>query len=242
MTEQHDRIEEDVAAWALGAADDGAESGRLAAHVASCPSCRELNARVRRAVGALPLAAEEVTPPSRLRSRILAEASRTPQEGREAAGRVVPLVAPARRRGFTVPHWGWQQAAVAAMVVALAGLGTWNLSLTQQLRTPAPVCTIRGTGEMAGVTGCVRYLPRENVTLVDLNGMPDAPPGKVYEMWLIPPGGSPRPAGVFVPAGGSQTVVLGRSLSGVHTLAVTLESGPSGSPVPTSQPQVTGTL
>ena len=53
----HEELESSVAAWVLGALDpDEAEAIRT--HVEACPTCREVAARLRRVVGALPLVVE----------------------------------------------------------------------------------------------------------------------------------------------------------------------------------------
>ncbi|HKW58674.1 MAG TPA: zf-HC2 domain-containing protein, partial [Candidatus Dormibacteraeota bacterium] len=72
----HEELESSVAAWVLGALD-ASEAETMRAHVEGCATCREVADRLRRVVGALPLAADEVAPPARLRSRILAAASAT---------------------------------------------------------------------------------------------------------------------------------------------------------------------
>src|SRR5438128_1262557 len=54
----HEEIESSVAAWVLGALDaDEAETVR--SHAEGCPTCRELAARLRRVVGALPLVVDQ---------------------------------------------------------------------------------------------------------------------------------------------------------------------------------------
>ena len=68
-SDRHEELENAVAAWVLGALDaDEAASVRL--HVEGCASCRAVESRMRRVVGALPLVAEEVAPPARLREAL----------------------------------------------------------------------------------------------------------------------------------------------------------------------------
>jgi hypothetical protein len=62
-------------------------------------------------------------------------------------------------------------------------------------------------------------------------------------VWLIRSGGSPEPAAVFVPdSNGSKVVLVNRSLAGYSVMAVTNEPGPDGSPAPTQQPQLYGSV
>ncbi len=71
-----------VAAFVLGAAEVE-ETEAIRAHLAGCAGCRELAFRLRRAVAALPLSAEEARPPNRLRDE------RGPREARRMAPRSV---------------------------------------------------------------------------------------------------------------------------------------------------------
>src|SRR5256885_15985090 len=93
----HEELESAVAAWVLGALDaDEAEAVR--SHAEGCPTCREVAVTLRRVVGALPLAVDEVTPPPRLRERVLAAADASRRGANLApAGRV-------SRRGPETPR------------------------------------------------------------------------------------------------------------------------------------------
>ena len=75
-------------------------------------------------------------------------------------------------------------------------------------------------------------------------GMPSTPAGKAYELWAIPPGGSPIPAGVFtVDAKGAASLRVSPVAAGtdVETFAVTLEPA-SGVPAPTGAMYLAGKL
>jgi anti-sigma-K factor RskA len=74
--------------------------------------------------------------------------------------------------------------------------------------------------------------------------MPSAPPGKAYELWAIPPGGSPIPAGVFtVDAKGAASLRVSPVAAGtdVETFAVTLEPA-TGVSAPTGAMYLAGKL
>ena len=240
----HELYESWVSAWVLGSAEP-AEVAELEAHLQTCSTCRALAVRLGRVVEALPLAADDVRPPAALRARILsaAAAGRDRAEAVEPA-RIVPLrpVAPRTRRlGLAVR---WPQAAVAAMAIAIIGLGAWDWSLSQQLAAgSSKVYVMHGTGTMAVAQGDVTYYPRDGFALVDFSSMPALASGKVYELWLIPASGAPVPAGVFqVGAAGSTTVVVHKSMEGVKLVAVTVENGPNGTTAPTQQPELAATL
>jgi anti-sigma-K factor RskA len=86
---------------------------------------------------------------------------------------------------------------------------------------------------------------RSTGTLVFLaSNMPELPPQKTYELWLIPTSGAPIPAGLFRPdTHGSAALIKPPLPTGVEakTFAITVEPG-AGSAAPTSTPIMVGTL
>ncbi len=245
--DRHDDLEAMVAPWVLDALDPAEEDG-IRAHVEACATCRELAAHLRRVVGALPLAAEEVAPPPRLRARVLAAAGAADQPvaalGPVAARRRVPAALPlgaglARR----MPAYAL---AAVALVALLAGVLVGEVAL----RGPGPPApaqvarfTLTGHGPMAGAQATVVDLRTEDVALVDFAGLPQLAAGRVYELWLVPAKGAPLAAAVFVPdADGRKVVLVNGSLRGYSVMAVTDEAGPDGASAPTQQPQLYGNV
>src|SRR6266404_1425610 len=245
----HEELESTVAAWVLGALDPGeAESMRV--HVEGCATCSQTAARLRRAVVALPLEVEEVSPPARLRERVLVAA---------AAARASSLpTAPARKRAGPVPG-RWKPAttfqfgrlaafaaAATVLLALLAGLFVGGLLGRGSVSAPpAQVArfTLVGHGALPAAHGTVIDLKSDGVTLVDFSGLPALDKGKVYEVWLITRGGHPDSAAVFVPdSNGSRVVLVNMPLKGYSQMAVTAEDGPDGSIAPTQQPQLYGAL
>lgn len=240
MGADHDRMEDLVAAYALGACADE-ERGQVEAHVASCASCRALLRRLSRTVVSLPLAVDQVRPPERLRARILAAAAASQAQEPEAEDPTI-LAFPVRperpRRRRRLPlHW----VAVAVLAVALAGLGAWNVVLNQALNAPPARYAMVGTGSLAGASGTVTEYPRQDVALVALTGMPQPPDGTVYQLWLVDGSGRASSAGTFTPsADGTARVGIDRPLAGVRTVAITREDGPAGARAPTTKPELAG--
>jgi hypothetical protein len=104
------------------------------------------------------------------------------------------------------------------------------------LDDPATVPVSFGKGQPIPPHGNVFVHSKLGVLLIAAN-LPAAQPGKTYEMWVIPKGGAPRPAGLFQSQGGTAMHILSGPLD-IGTLgavAVTLEPE-SGSSAPTSTP------
>ncbi|MGH7904149.1 MAG: anti-sigma factor [Candidatus Dormibacteraceae bacterium] len=256
---EHDEIESSIAAYVLAAAEPE-EADEVRRHLASCASCRRLAARLQSAATVLPLSAGEVAPPPRLKQRILAAAaeSRT-RPAATTATAPAPAPAPALGPGdvgagqrrvirLPLPRFGALQAAVAMLVVAVLGLAGWNGYLTLHLGPgghPAAVAhfALAGSQGLTGAQATVIDFRPDKVALVQFQSLPQPAPGKVYQLWLIPPGGAPVSAGVFLPeTNGSGVVVVSRDLAGYRTMAVTVESGPAGAAQPTQPPQMSGRI
>lgn len=240
--DRRDELEDSVAAWVLGALD-GADAEAVRVHVDGCASCREVAARLRRVVGALPLAVDEVSPPARLRDRVLAAAAASPP------GAVRPVAVRIARRPKAprlMPRIPVYAVAAVAVIALLTGV-VLDRELSSPPITPVPNqagrFTLNGHQEMAGAQATVIDLRSDGLALVDFRGLPALAAGRVYEVWLIRSGGSPEPVAVFVPdSNGAKVVLVNRSLAGYSTMAVTNEPGPDGSAAPTQQPQLYGSV
>jgi Anti-sigma-K factor rskA len=265
--DEHDDLEGTVAAYLLDAADS--KEGEIArAHIEGCSSCRELARRLSRAASALPLAADEVRPPERLRARILAAAEATPpgRTGKISPASVLQIARASRKRTDGKRRWGGRLplAALAALVlvVGIAGLAVWTVQLNQQVNqqnrqldqlnhklgqqnqliNQGPTYhVLKGSGPLTGATGTVTSLNKEPGVIFDFNGLPNLPPGKVYELWLIDANNHASKVSVFKPdAFGAYRIALNRSLEGVKVVAVTVENGPNGVDQPTQNPPLLG--
>ena len=233
--------------YALGLLEEP-ERSEIAAHlaregdpcIAGVRRARELMASVGASV---PLA----QPPAQLRERVLAQFG----------------VQPKRAWSWT-PVWIAVSAALAIMAVWLdmgrreqarlvanvrvemqsktAELARLNEALAL-MNDPAVKEVVFGAGAPAPPKGRVFVHPRQGVLLLAYN-LPQAPAGKLYEMWVIPKGGSPVPAGLFQSQADGTALYVRRGAVDVATtgaVAVTLEAE-GGAAAPTSTPIIVAAL
>ena len=214
---------------------EGEERREVEAHLGrNCVVCREYFKEAL-GVNALMLSqAHEVVPPSRLRRRVLSSV------GQQRAS------------------WEWVAAVVTAcsLIFALwislekrtADRERANARVTLQqavadrerleqafafLNQPETRQVNFGQGQTAPPRGNFFLNPRLGVLLIASN-LPALPAGKAYEMWVIPKGGAPRPAGLFQSGTqGTAMHILSGAVDANVTMAVTIEPE-SGSPAPTS--------
>ena len=137
--------------------------------------------------------------------------------------RAAILDAAAAERSNVVPllrrRWVARGLAVAAAAAACIAVGL-AVSLSQSSHTTQTAFTLMVN-------------PNRTATL-HVSGVSAAPSGKTYEAWVIPAGGSPRPAGLF-PSGENTTVRLHGTLPKKAVVAVTVEPA-GGSKQPTTTP------
>lgn len=230
--------------YALGLAEDE-EKGEIEAHLArACGTC-QANLREALAVNALMLASvAQAKPRARLKRRTLA--------------------------GFGIEpmRWGWLGALAAACLAALAA---W-LSIQERHRSDElaaarqSLLAVRaernrlqqifgfldqpdtqqvnfGQGQPRLPRGTVFVNPKLGVLLIAGN-LPPLASGRAYEMWLIPKGGAPRPAGLFDAApDGSALNILPGPLDAASLAAVAVSVEPrNGSPAPTTTPIIVAML
>jgi len=166
--------------------------------------------------------APDVEVPKRLRKRVLASV------------------------GVETPQWGWRlawAAGFAALIVGMVGLGVQGKRNAAEVAGAREALSILNEPETRQVVfgenapnppkGRVFVNSKQGVLLIASN-LPPAPAGKTYEMWVIPKGGAPRPAGTFqAGAQGTAMHILPGVVESSVTLAVTVEPE-AGSPAPTS--------
>lgn len=184
-------LHELAAAYALDALDDD-ERNAFESHLRGCEQCRAELGELAGTVGALAYAPEGPAPSDALRDRILVAARE------EGPSNVVAL---GSRRNRLYAGAALAAVAVAALAIglttALTGGGGGSDRLALELNVD------QGVAEMT------------------VTGLPDAPAGKTYEVWVIN-GSTPSRAGLFH-EGGTQTLSLSRPVPPGATVAVTLE-------------------
>jgi len=227
-----DELRPDYALFAMGALDDP-EKSELKAHLArGCETCAAGIREAQQMSYALAASAQGPEPSRDLRKRILA-----------AAGEVG--VEPARW------HWAtaWQAAAAVAVIAVAAFLyqtqqkdseiaslqnelqrsGEQAATLTAALallQAPETREVTFGQGAPAAPPSGRVFFNSASVLLI-ANNLPAPPAGKAYEMWIIPKGGKPAPAGLFASNTQGTSYHFFRAsapLAQSDTVAVTLEN------------------
>jgi hypothetical protein len=252
-------VEELVGAIALGALP-AAEAIDVEQHLVDCATGHAELRELYEVVALLPLACDEVEPPSRLLGGILAAAveGRAQALGGQGEGSddshrhglvakpkpsASPSITPFRTRSAWFSPFGL---AAAAMLLIAIGLGAWNITLRRQIDDESAVAS-RQAKTLTALLSATALVPlnsdsgiaatfvqeRDGSGSLVLSRVPAPPAGKVYEIWFIRDG-KPTGAGLFA---SSQLGVLHLtgSPAGAQIVAVTLEPV-GGSELPTSDP------
>ena len=170
--------------------------------------------------------------------------------------------------GVERPGWGWAAGLAAACLLLIAlWLGTQERERAAELADArSSLLQVRGErdqlrqamsflnqpetrqvgfgkGQAVPPRGNVFVNPKSGVLLIASN-LPALASGKTYEMWVIPKGGAPRPAGLFRSdtSGAGVNILSGPvDLDTLGAVAVTVEPE-TGSPAPTSQPIIVAAM
>jgi anti-sigma-K factor RskA len=241
-----EELRPDYAAFAMGALADP-ENAELREHLQrGCPACTAGVREERVTVFALGTSAMGAEPPRGLRRRILASVAPVPE-----------------------PRWQWKTAWLAAAATAMLSLVFFVVNRRQEaeiaqlqramarqgleaasyrealdlLKSPETRQVTFGEGKPEPPKGRVFVNPSSGVLLI-ASHLPAPPPGKTYEMWIIPKAGNPAPAGLFASGGDETAVHFFRTAVPPGTtgaIAVTLENA-GGVDAPTSTPLIVAAL
>jgi anti-sigma-K factor RskA len=234
----HEQFAEDLALHALGSLQ-GNELVALEAHLHGCADCRGELELLRGDMALLAMSTAGSAPPRHARQRLVDAVAREPRH--------IPSSARASRGFWDLAPW-FATAAAAVMIVLLlrqnselkSSIAALDIVFTDQkaqLQQAEDVVETFTAQESQQVTlvaaknapqpqGKTFYLRDKGRLIFLANNLPQLPPEKIYELWLIPKTGAPIAAGLFKPdTHGSASVVNPPLPVGVEakTFAVTLE-------------------
>lgn len=199
-------------------------------HLVSCEACKHAAAEYADLASLLPAALEVVPPPARLRRRLMAQVY-----AESTASARLPWW---RRLVATIPASRTFTAVGAVAVVAAIALGIY--AVAGRNTSPAPVAyTVSGTT----ATGTLAVDTARAVAVLTVKGLAALPSSEAYEVWLIPPQGSPKGVAFLSPGlgGGPWTAVVRGSLAGYKSIAATVEPA-GGSSTPSNTEVLSGQL
>jgi len=238
----HEELQGEYELYAMGVAEDPARA-EIRGHLErKCDVCMAEMNRARQLAAMIGSTVQQHAPSPELRKRILA-----------AAGY--------EQRSYGLAPWFGALAAlclVAAIyfggrersyMIEMESLRSQMRQQTIELTRLTEIMSIvsgANTREVvfgAGPKGKVFVNPTSGVVLMATN-LPPAPAGKAYEMWVIPKGKNPTPAGMFQsqPDGSATHVQTGPiDIATLGAVAVTLEDA-GGAAQPTSTPLIVAAM
>ena len=229
---------DDFELYALGVLDTD-DQAKIDAHLRTgCTTCHAALKDALAVNAMLMSMAPEVVPPARLKRRVLAGVG----VQRMSWSWLAALVASAM---LLVALWLSVQERSRAAELAQARHTLIQVSAQRDrllqalsfLNDPSTLPVSFGKGQPAPPRGNVFVHSKLGVLLI-VSNLPPAQSGKTYEMWVIPKGGAPRPAGLFQSGGDSTAMHILSGpvdLSTLGAVAVTLEPE-AGSAAPTTTP------
>lgn len=258
VADEHSRWDEDLAAFAVGALDSE-ETVAFADHLARCDRCRGELHRLAPAVELLPASVEQLAPPPQLRGRIMAAVAAEQQAGavgrsdaahagagRDGAGADAAPLRPslrARLRGWHVPALPaalTAAALAAAFAIGFAVRGDDGGTSAVPPRTTVPAVATAAAG---GAPVQAQLISDGSGSWqLEVDALPRAGDGRVYQAWVMRRGRDIEPSTVFVLArDGSSTVAIPQALAVGDQVLVTEEPA-GGSPAPTTRPLLSATV
>lgn len=178
----------------------------------------------------------------------------TPRAPATAALSAPLLLGEARGRKRAPIASGWL--AAAALLIAVIGLGVWNINLHRDVRQAErdrDIVRFAAAGIHAYTMAGTRNAPNANATLIESSadggkvvlfakGFPGVAAGQTYRIWLQKQDGSYLDVGTFGGGGDATTLVLPGNLSGIHAVVITTEPESKPAATPTGPPVMEGAL
>ncbi len=254
----HEQFADDTALYALNELT-GSERQEFEQHLETCASCRREVQALRGDLGLLALSTSGPNPPARSKERLMLAIAAEPR------GVSAPVIGKATRRTWM---WAWVPAlAGVALLFAVGSLWMENARIREELAVLTNLNRNTST-QLAQAEERLRLLSAPDAMQVSLgpqseprkphataiyspsmkrcmlvaSNLAPVPPGKMYELWLIPMQGAPMPAGMFKPDEHGNAMMMDHVMpEGVvaKAFAVTLEDE-AGSDKPTSPILIVG--
>ena len=239
-----------IPAYALGALEES-DRAQVEALLTHSETARHILLEYEQMLGGLALTVPAQRAPDGSTVAFMARLQQVEQ--REAQHKPIPLDQARRWRALWV-------LAAAALVIVLAGIGLWRLSIGSQSDTLAKINAIKTDPavhmvalkptdpNVSSALNVVLYgTPNGTEAVIDRQELPALPAGEQYELWMIPAGQSPVGLPTFDPAPSNQpdqTALLVRlpgPMGSYQVVALTVEPR-GGSPQPTTKPIATGNI
>jgi anti-sigma-K factor RskA len=232
--------------YALDALPD-AERAEFEKHLARCPSCAEEIQGLRETAARLAMATA-ITPPTGMRSRVLAVTPHT----RQLPPADRNLARAGQRTGwrrFSLSRAGLS-AGILTLAAAVAFLLVAQQATSRQLQQAqagsraiavvlaAPDARIELVPATVGGTVTAVMSLREHEAVVTAAGIPVPPGTRVYQLWVMTSSGAARSVGLLtITSAGSTTPVLAAGVLPGDRLGITVEPA-GGTRQPTTTPVV----
>ncbi len=229
----HERHRGDLAAYALGALEEG-EADELRRHLADCEACRAQLRWLQPAVDVLPRSVEQLEPPAGLGERLMATVR---AEARDLSPAGIAIAEPRRWRDWGTLLWRPATAVAAAALLIVGAAGGY---LLHQPDESTSVITARPLP--AGPSNLAGTLERENGSaILTMSRLPALPANDVYEVW-VERDGTLEPSSLFVPRRDrTAAAAVPGPLDNADAVLVTREPR-GGSTHPTSPPLLRAVL
>jgi anti-sigma-K factor RskA len=255
-----------AAAYVLGALEPE-ERRAFEAHLAGCAACAEEIRTLRHVTDALARAVPQRTPRAELRTRVLASivpgtlaepAAVTPPPRTAMSGWLALAAALAVAVGASAYAWqlqlrvrtlearldnAEQRASAAERSVADARRTAGEAQAAMSVLAAPDMVRIELAGQSAASAARARALWSRNRGMVfTVTNLPEAPAGRVYQVWVVTAAG-PVSAGLLTPDAGGRAEAFFSTppdIADPTAVAVTLEQA-GGVPAPTSEPYLLGT-
>ncbi len=229
-----------IEAVAFGFASDE-ERQLVLEHAATCAVCDAALQAASFAADVLPMTAPDIDLPDSVWAGIEARIADTAVPVAEQAN-ISPLRSPASQPSASPSPWRlhWAVAAVLALLTLAGGIMLGRTVFDTESDAPAQtIAQVTVTDPSVGASGTVEYIADSGVLKLHMDDMPAAPEGFVYQVWVID-GETPVPVGVLDPQSSEFATVSDPNR--FQTLAITLEEGPLGNDLPTTDPIVVADL